>query len=231
MLIFPVIRKDWKNYLIMFALTLIISAPWMIRNSMLLDRVTLTQSSGFGTNLLVGTIDGPLWGGDIWTLINNDPILQPTEGLNEAEQDRLRMKTAIDRITENPTHWIKIRFKYYPKLFLDSGDYILGNYNIAIGQALRDGNYFVVLFKVVFILMNLLFYGLAVIGYILAERKILLLPYIFLFPIFLALLHIPMWIETRYFLPAVPFVCIISAFGIQQILIKQKIFNLEGISL
>ncbi|MGI8542194.1 MAG: ArnT family glycosyltransferase [Aridibacter sp.] len=231
MLIFPLLRKEWKNYLIILAFTLIISAPWMIRNSMLLNKITLTQSSGFGTNLLVGTIDGPLWGGDIWTLINNDPVLQPTEGLNEAEQDRLRMKTAFNRIIEDPVRWIKIRFKYYPKLFLDSGDYLLGEYNVAVGEALKDGNFLPVVFKITFILANLLFYSLALIGFIFAGEKIVLLPHIFLFPIFLALLHIPMWIETRYFLPAVPLVCIISAFGIQQILIKQNIITLKRISL
>ncbi|MDQ3635070.1 MAG: glycosyltransferase family 39 protein [Acidobacteriota bacterium] len=227
--IFSEIRKEWKNYLIIIVFAFIISAPWMIRNSMLFNRITLTQSSGFGTNLLVGTIESPLWGNT--NRAYSAPILKSTKKSNEIEQDRSRFKIAINRIIMNPLNWIKVRFEQYPRLFLDSGDYLLGEYNVAVGEALKDGNFLLVVFKITFILANLLFYSLAVIGFIFAGKKIVLLPHIFLFPIFLALLHIPMWIETRYFLPAVPLVCIISAFGIQQILIKQNIINLKRISL
>lgn len=76
LVIFPIIRKEWKNYLILFVLALIVSAPWMVRNSLVFNKVTLTQSSGFGTNLLVGTIEVPLWGDDIWSWLDKHPRLQ-----------------------------------------------------------------------------------------------------------------------------------------------------------
>lgn len=220
--LFPVLRKDWKQYLVMFAFALLTAAPWIVRNTLLLQTFTLTQSSGYGTNLLYGGIENPPWAGDILT----DPLTRPVEGLNEIEQDRARMKTAINRITETPFEWLRVRVKQYPKLFFHSGDYIIGKYNAPVSQALQERNYLLVFIKFVFIFGGIAFYGLAIWGAICLGKNLLLLPHIFVFPIFLALIHLPMWIETRYFLPAVPLVCILAAFGGRKLLKKQNFIKI-----
>ena len=75
--------KDMRRSL--FTITLIsvlVALPWIARNSLLFGQPTLTQSSGYGTSLLYGTIDTPLFGADFWPWITKLPLTQGVDGGN-----------------------------------------------------------------------------------------------------------------------------------------------------
>jgi len=59
---------------------------------------------------------------------------------------------------------------------------------------------------------------LAIYGMFLERRRFVSLTHIILFPIFLCLIHLPMWIEGRYSLPMMPLVLILAARGIEGLL-------------
>lgn len=63
----PSFRAMRRSFLTMTLTALLVASPWIVRNSLLFGQPTLTQSSGYGTNLLFGTIDTPIYGDDIWT--------------------------------------------------------------------------------------------------------------------------------------------------------------------
>lgn len=218
------LRFRWRGYLTIVLTAFIVASPWIVRNTLLFNRLTLTQSSGYGTNLLYGSIEIPLWGDDVWSWILKDPLTQPVPGLDEIELDRFRMKIAVSRISNNPLGWLKARVKQYPRLFLDSGDYILGDYSASFGQAIKDSNFLVLFVKLFFIFSSLMLFLLFWTGIFIFRGKILNLLHIFLFPLFVILMHLPMWIELRYNLAALPFIYIVAAIGLVGLTRKAKYY-------
>src|ERR1041385_5492926 len=67
---------------------------------------------------------------------------------------------------------------------------------------------------------NIAVFVLAIYGIFLERRRFVLLSHITLFPVFLSLIHLPMWIESRYSLPMMPLVLILAARGIEKLLTK-----------
>ncbi len=218
----PKLRHKWRSHLIIVLTAFFVALPWIARNTLLFNRITLTQSSGYGTNLLFGSIETPLWGDDVWSKVLKDLLTQPTLGLNEIEQDQLRMKVALSRISDNPVEWLKVRSKQYPRLFIDSGDYLLGAQNMSFGQAITELNLLVIFVKLFFLIFSFATLLFFLIGIWIAGKDFLNLPYIFLFPCFMMLIHLPMWIEFRYNLASAPFIYIISTNGLIGLFQKAK---------
>ncbi len=207
--------KDMRRSL--FTITIIsvlVALPWIARNSLLFGQLTLTQSSGYGTNLLYGTIDTSLYGVDFWPWITNLPLTQNVDGLNEVEQDRRKLKLAVNRIAEDPIGWLKVRAKQYPRLFFESGDSPLGGLHLRpLSQAVEESDFLVIFIKVGFVaicafLFLLFFFGFA--GFIKHYPQLI---HIYLLPIFFMLIHLPMWTESRYLLPVMPFIYIVTVYG------------------
>lgn len=218
----PKLRHKLRSHLIIFLIAFFVALPWITRNTLLFNRITLTQSSGYGTNLLFGSIETQLWGDEIWTRILKDPLTQPTPGLDEIEQDRVRMKVAVSRIYDNPVGWLKVRSKQYPRLFIDSGDYLLGSRYMTFGQAVSESNFLVIFVKLFFLFISFVTLLFFLIGIWMFRKDILILPHIFLFPCFMMLIHLPMWIESRYNLPSLPFIYIIGTLGLFGLFQKVK---------
>ena len=100
-------------------------------------------------------------------------------------------------------------------MFLDSGDYLLGSSNVTFDEALQKRRALVVIIKICFMLGNIAIFVLAVYGIFLERRRFVSLSHIILFPVFLSLIHLPMWIESRYSLPMMPLVLILAARGFE----------------
>jgi len=223
----PKLRHKWRSHLIIVLIAFFVALPLIARNTLLFNRITLTQSSGYGTNLLFGSIETPLWGDDVWSKVLKDPLTQPTLGLNEIEQDQLRMKVALSRISDNPVEWLKVRSKQYPRLFIDSGDYLLGARNMSFGQAITELNLLVIFVKLFFLIFSFATLLFFLIGIWIAGKDFLNLPYIFLFPYFMMLIHLPMWIDFRYNLASAPFIYIISTIGLIGLFQKAKHYQFK----
>jgi len=205
----------WRNYrrlfLLIFLCAMAVSSVWIVRNAMVFKKFSLIQSGGYGVNLFAGTIETQIYGDDVWS--NAIRELGAGESGVEAGKDQRYLRRAIDRIESDPVRYLRVRAKQYPRFFLDSGDYLLGSRNVAFTQALHERRVLVVMIKLSFILGNIAILALAIYGIVLERRRFVLLSHIILFPVFLSLVHLPMWIESRYSLPMMPLVLILAARG------------------
>ena len=217
----PSLRHRWRTYLTIAVVAIVLPSLWILRNAVVFGRFIPIAASGWGMNLLCGTIETEIlgikvWTGSEWALLDlsDHPLLQVDHGLSETDQDSVLMRRGIDRIVKNPGHWLVVRAEQYPKLFVDSGNYLLGSHNIPIGQALSEGRFRVLLVKGLFFGGNLFVMGMAVLGLSTTRKRILSLIHMISFPIFLLLAQLPMWTESRYSLPIMPMVAIFFAVGL-----------------
>jgi hypothetical protein len=140
-------------------------------------------------------------------------LIRVGDGFSETEKDRVRMGRALARIRERPLRWLAVRAKQYPKLFVDTGDYLLGSGNVSLRAALRRPRPLVLLVKLSFVFGNLLVFALAALGVFTERARLVSLGHLVLFPVFLLAAHLPMWVESRYALPMMPAVFIFAAAG------------------
>lgn len=216
----PPLRQRWKSYLTVALVAISVSSVWILRNALVFGRFIPIAASGWGMNLLCGTIDTEIvgikvWTGSEWALLdlNDHPLVQVDRGMSETERDRVLMRRGLERIVENPGHWLLVRAEQYPKLFLDSGNYLLGSHNIPISQALAKSRVWVLLVKGLFLTGNLFVMAIALLGVLDSRERVFTLIHLIAFPIFLLLVQLPMWAESRYSLPIMPMVAIFFAAG------------------
>jgi 4-amino-4-deoxy-L-arabinose transferase-like glycosyltransferase len=209
----------WRNqrrlYLLIFVITMGIASIWIVRNAIVFRKFILVQSTGYGLSFFVGSIETQMYGDEVWTKVLNELASAKENTQDETSVDRTYMIRAFERIESDPPQYLRTRLRQYPRLFLHSGDYLLGSSNITFGEALHERKALVVIFKVSFILGNIAIFLLAIYGIFLERRRFVLLSHIILFPLFLCLIHLPMWIESRYSLPMMPLVLILAARGIE----------------
>ena len=212
-------RRNRRLYLLIVVAALSVPAVWTIRNVIVFRKFIFVQSGGYGTNLFAGTIETQLYGDDVWRKVNQELISNAVDPRNDVVRDREYMRRAIDRIESDPVHYLKVRLKQYPRLFMDSGDYLLGSQNVAFTRALRERRFLVVIIKMGFLLGNIALLVLAIYGIFIERKRFVSLSHLILFPVFLALVHLPMWIESRYSLSMVPFLLIFSARAIEKLVL------------
>lgn len=208
-------RQYRRGFITILVVTVAVASIWVVRNAIVFGKFIPVASSGYGTILLFGTIETKFIGDDVWTAALNDPVLRVEPGMDETEVDRAQLRKALQRIKDDPVHWLKVRAKQYPRLFMDSGDYLLGSRNVTIMEALREPRPLVILVKVAFILGNMLLFIFAALGLFVERRRFVSLSHVTLFPLFLLAIHLPIWVgDSRYSLPAIPLISILAAAGI-----------------
>lgn len=216
----PALRQRWRTHLTVALVALALPAVWTVRNAAVSGEFVPISASGWGANLLCGTLETELigikvWTGSEWALLdlNTHPVLKVDKSLSEMERDSVRLRRALRRIADAPARWLLVRAQQYPKLFLDSGNYVLGSDNLPVRQALSESRYGVLLVKGAFVLGNLLAIAIAAFGLYVARKRLLTLFHLIAFPAFLLLVQLPTWTESRYSLPIMPVVAIFFAVG------------------
>lgn len=217
--LWPGVRRSARHTCLVIALVaMAVSSVWIVRNAFVSGRF-VPVATGSGLNLLFGTIETSItgtryWTGSRWAAQQRElPVFQADEGLPEVERDRARARRALTRIVADPLGWLVVRAKQYPKLFIDTGTYVLDPAGNAYVQAQPRLRPLVLTIKAVFILGNLAVTGLAAFGIFLERARIVALSHITLFPLYLSIIHLPIWIEPRYSLPMMPLVAIFAAVG------------------
>ena len=211
----PPWRHNRHLYLLIVVSATAVVSVWIMRNALVFKKFVLVQSSGYGVTLFAGTIETQLYGDDVWTEVNKQLGSNNDNSQDEADSDREFMLRALKRIETDPPQYLRARLKQYPRLFLDSGDYLLGSSNVTFDEALQKRRALVVIIKICFMLGNIAIFVLAVYGIFLERRRFVSLSHIILFPVFLSLIHLPMWIESRYSLPMMPLALILAARGFE----------------
>jgi 4-amino-4-deoxy-L-arabinose transferase-like glycosyltransferase len=128
------------------------------------------------------------------------------------EADRIGMRAALANIRANPAAYAVSRLKTYPYLFLTSFDHFTG-IHASFAQLTAQGRLVPLATKALLLLLFALApLVLAVVGAVGSLRSPGSAVAAALW-IYTALIHIPMWIEYRFWLPAVPFMLVSSAVG------------------
>lgn len=218
-LVLLTLTRPWKelrrSYLTIALISLAVCSIWIARNAVVFHRFIPVAASGYGTNLLIGSMDL----GEADDVAQRKAILNKVDSAggmvssDETEFDRGRMRAALNRISESPSRWLMARLRQYPRLFIDSGSYLFGDDGVPFSQALRERRLGQLFIRTVMIVGNLVVFLLAIIGIFSRRRQFGRLTEVALFPIFLALVAVPLWIEPRYGLPMMPLIAILSAIG------------------
>ncbi len=183
-----------RRLVVVALISLLVVLPWTIRNAIVFKEFIPVSTGGMGLNLYVGTIDLKYGTGEnVWNQIVNSEYR--TDYYSRDKERALRRK-ALDVIVAHPLEWLRIRIRQYPRLFMD-------------GQVLLPGGR---VRQFAFLLGNLVLLILAVVSW----RKEL---YLITFPLFLALIHIPLWTENRYSLPMMPMVIVLAVLGARRLLL------------
>lgn len=146
----------------------------------------------------------------VWDQVKAHPLID-TKGMSEVEVDRAYGRVAKEKILASPLTWIKARAKQFPLLFADIGQYFFkgpGIWKLAVMGSFLLGNF-------VFVLTS--FSGLW-----LLRKRFFELAYITAFPVYLTLIHLPLWVEARYSLPMTPMLSILSAYTIHQLYLRVR---------
>jgi hypothetical protein len=194
-------RLTVRRYLVMAAVGLLIAGVWIFRNYLALGRFVPIVSTG-GEMLYFGTVDIPYGSGNTFGVLFSDPVAQSPPPLDTAERDRYFYTHALQRFLDDPARWFIDRLRLYPRMYLDSGEYL---YSFA--------PHFATLIKPLFIAKTSVLI-IALIG-LYAERTALLkLGPIMLLPLVVAASQFPLWVESRYSLPLMPFIAMLAAAGV-----------------
>jgi glycosyltransferase involved in cell wall biosynthesis len=200
----------------------LVVAPWTIRASSVSHTFVLVQGHSTA-NLYVPTRYD--WNqadqAQIWTRLEQDDewgrmmneVRTPAE---DVEVDRIGLRYAIANVTSNPSAYLLSRLETYPYLFLTSFDKFTGIQG-SFGMLYARGRIDLLAIKgamlLVFALAPLV---LAVVGLAQSRRStggaLAAATWVFF-----ALAHIPLWIEYRFWLPAVPFMLVGAAVGAHEL--------------
>ncbi|HXM35219.1 MAG TPA: glycosyltransferase family 39 protein [Pyrinomonadaceae bacterium] len=207
-------RSYRRGYLTITLLVLAVISIWTVRNALVFHRFIPVAAGGYGTNLLLGSMETS----------EADDVVKRKALLIQADQaagqqsdetafDRVRLRAALGRIADNPRRWLLARAEQYPRLFIDSGSYMFRNEGTPLRSAIIEGRIGQALVRIVFVLSNALVFVFALAGVVAERPGFVRLSHLTLFPIFLMVISLPFWIEPRYGLPMMPLVAILSAFG------------------
>jgi 4-amino-4-deoxy-L-arabinose transferase-like glycosyltransferase len=210
-------RRSHRELLVAFLGALLVLAPWVARNVGNVGRWTIADA-GFGVNLLYGTADLRS-GSNRWTQLSAlSELVGTRDGEPTVYEENRARHMALTRIRAHPLSWFRARIRQWPWLFIDSGDYLPIEANrVAFRQALAVGNGLTVLIKVGFLIGNVVVCTLAVVGLWLSRHRFVELSPLWSFPAFLAVVHLPMYVEPRYGLPLLPFTLIFAAAAITHV--------------
>ena len=195
----------------------LIITPWTIRSSIDTGRLVIVQVGGSINVYVPSRVD---WDqqdpGDVWPHFVGDPATQafmhartPRE-LSEA--DAVLSRRAVDNILSQPGRYLVARLWNYPHLFLTNFAPFTGIFTpyrslVAARDIPR------LLLKVVpLLLFGLLPLVLATFGVQRASGSFEAVACAGVWLMFLAI-HLPLWIEYRFWLPAVPFLHVTAAIG------------------
>src|SRR4029078_4164966 len=145
----------------------------------------------------------------LWTwFATEDEYGRRVSGTHSATEidaaDQKAIPAALQNIRAHPREYVVSRFVSFPYLFLTSFDSFTG-INTSFRENWRRGNHGQLILKLTFLVcFSLIPLLLALIGVSRGRRELstLLVAVVW---IFFLLVHLPLWVEYRFWVPAIPF--------------------------
>lgn len=128
------------------------------------------------------------------------------------EAEKIGRQKAKENIRNHPQEYLISRIKIYPYFFLSSFDNFTG-FNKSFGTLISEGSILVLLLKILLLLVfSALPFVLSLVGLARISQD-LTSAFCALIWISVLLIHLPMWIEYRFWTPFIPFQIISAAAG------------------
>lgn len=199
-----------KTHFKIFLAAFLIVFPWSVRNTIVMHSVIPVASSGWGANLLFGTIDLPYGeGNNFWFNFAADKQVQEiiTSTDNETNAEIRMLHAGIDRILQNPVKWLSHRFIQYPRLFADTGMYMLKIFPLSVA-----------FIKVCMLAISFIFSIFCFLGVLLSYSTIRQFYTILAFPVLFCVMQFPAYGEPRFIAPILPLLSIFVALTISRLI-------------
>ena len=211
-----------SNAFLFLIATLVTVAPWSIRTSSVSGQLVLVQAHS-AVNYWAPTVlwldqrnESAIWKYEEALLQENLPTGNYTPQ-KSIDSDRILQREAIANIRANPVGYFKSRARSYPYLFLSSFDNFSG-VNNSFGTLWAQRALLQLAVKVLLLLFfSALPFLFAAIGFLLGRRQLVLALNSFVW-LYMLVIHVPLWIEYRFWVPVVPFLTVGAMFGLHRTL-------------
>jgi 4-amino-4-deoxy-L-arabinose transferase-like glycosyltransferase len=217
-------RKPWwKLSAVLVASSLIVVAPWLVRNYTITGKIGPLVRIGpgiafwqttlpyFNPNTLKYAPGSDQTDPIVWQLVHNKTLSEAQLAALEPQMWR----AGIEHVKRDPKTYIVRRLKEYPHLWISGGDYLLGSYNRPYGQALAERRYFLVALKIILLLVvGFLPLALALLGLLVNRARLVELLPLWVFPLYVTLSRLPFDIAPRNTMPAHPYMLLFAILGL-----------------
>ncbi|HLA08995.1 MAG TPA: hypothetical protein VJ023_00145 [Pyrinomonadaceae bacterium] len=227
-LIFRTPHRRFLHSAVVIACTALILLPWTMRCTVLSDRLVLVQG---GSSVIFYAATRTDWNQKdqetLWLRFSTEnpygqQLLAAKTPREMAAADALGTRLAFQNIRSNPTGYVVSRLRNFPFLFITSFDIFTG-FNKSFGVLYWENKWLALVIKslllLVFSLAPLL---LALVG-LLGDWRNPAVAFSSIVWIYTALANLPMWIEYRYWIAAVPFMLVSAAVGTQVLCVKFRL--------
>jgi 4-amino-4-deoxy-L-arabinose transferase-like glycosyltransferase len=186
--------------------------PWTIRSSRAAGRFVFLQINAGELLYTAARTDIDQKRGDVWSIVAQDLGLGVTSAAEMARTDREAMQRGLALIAANPWGYLTARLREWPYLFLTSYDNFTG-LNQSFGTVFVNHDWVRLGVKLgLLVVGSLLPLLLAMVGAFVTFRTVCGRVVTAVW-VFAGLVHLPMWLEPRYFQPAMPLVFVAAAAG------------------
>jgi 4-amino-4-deoxy-L-arabinose transferase-like glycosyltransferase len=199
------LKFNRRTHALILAGAFVAVVPWTIRNALTQHAFIPVASAGWGVNLLLGTRDVPYGAGNPHMIYIKDETFMgiiktaPTETIAEA----LMFREGLQRIENDPLHWLLLRIKQYPRLFFEGPAYLI---KVIPLPAL--------LIRYSYLLGNAAFVGLALVGLWMARTRWREIYHVVLYPAILGATCFVGVVEERYSLPMIPMMAVFAGLAL-----------------
>lgn len=202
-------RRAHAGLLVLASLVAI--APWCVRSSLVAGRFVPIQGSSseslYGPSRMDAGTKGDAYYAEFATADSPEKV---------AKLDAVGWRGAIENIWRDPLRFLYVRARDYPRLFVSTFHYFRRG-DQPFGEAVAQRNFAGIAYRgLLFVTFSILPLLLGLIGLTRASKSsaALLCAGVWLY---IAAIHLPLWTDYRFWLPAVPFLLVTAAEGASQL--------------
>ena len=213
--------------LLLIGCSALVVAPWAIRSTRLSESLVIVQGAGSALFYVGTRADWNQQDAEsAWRKFATEDSLgrrltMAKEPKELADADRLASELAFQNVRANPLGYLILRLRSFPYLFLTSFDSFTGVHK-SFGTAYREGAWFILLLKATLLTgLSLTPTVLGLIGWLASWRA----PATALAAVvwtYTAVVNFPIWIEYRYWVPAIPFLLVSATAGLHLLVTKAR---------
>ncbi|MBI4981625.1 MAG: glycosyltransferase family 39 protein [Candidatus Omnitrophica bacterium] len=216
-----------KNAFVFLLGFVILLIPWGIRNYRVTGEFIPISSGGKGVNLYLATVNENVYDDvkqqECHITAQKDPLYaEYLMGLSSGRViyvEKKMWRAALVNIKNNPVSYILRRLRNHPFLWIGSS-YLV---RLSNSSLFKIGSFGLLILKFVIIFfLHLLPIVVFLLTGLFLRSQWKRFAFVYFVPFYFSFVHLPIHIETRYSIPAFPFILIFCFFGLCQIFHKHN---------